>query len=115
MLAENTGVIKLVAAWAGVKVDALHTSTMAKRYTGSGHHKGKKSRIKSTTRDLFFPGQTYRSIAPKESGGESFEHQADAVGFAACYLISNGIPVLGKTMSLLPWPEEKTEAAPDDQ
>lgn len=92
-IGENTGVIKLAGARAGVEFIAVHTSTAAKIFTGSGSSEGKKSRIKKTARDLFFPGKSYREIAPKEEGGERFEHQADALGLGCCHLMKNGVRV----------------------
>jgi Holliday junction resolvasome RuvABC endonuclease subunit len=92
-ISENTGVIKLAGARAGVKFVAIHTSTMAKRFTGSGSSEGKKSRIKKTARDLFFPDKSYREIAPKEEGGEMFEHLSDALGFGCCHLMMNGVRI----------------------
>lgn len=94
MIGENTGVIKLVGASYGVDFVAIHTSTMGKQFTGSGAAKGKKSRIKSTARDIFYPDQSFKSIA-NHNDKECFEHQADAIGFCATYLLQLGIPIEG--------------------
>lgn len=102
MIGENTGVIKLVGASYNVKIEAIHTSTMGKIYTGSGTAKGKKSRIKDISRSLFFPSCSYKEIATNESGNEYFEHQADAIGFAATYLLQKGIKIEGDGGYILP-------------
>ena len=101
-IGENTGVIKLVGATLGVEFIAVHTSTAAKVFTGSGASVGKKSRIKKTARDLFFPDQSYKQIAPDHNGGERFEHQADAIQFACCYLLKNGVKIECPGGTLLP-------------
>jgi Holliday junction resolvasome RuvABC endonuclease subunit len=100
-LGENTGVLKLVGYSYGIEVTKLHTMTMAKLFTGSGAAKGKKSRIKETARDLFFPGAKFRGICP-DGTGESFEHQADAIGFACCFLLSIGVSISGLGGTLIP-------------
>ena len=109
-IGENTGVIKLVGANLGVEYVAVHTSTAAKVFTGSGSAIGKKSRIKRTAKDLFFPNQSYKQIAPDHNGGEKFEHQADAIQFACCYLMKNGVSVAAPGGKLLP-----IETKEDDQ
>lgn len=101
-IGENTGVIKLAGARSGVDFVAVHTSTMAKVFTGSGSSDGKKSRIKRTAKDMFFPGSSYREIAPDGEGGEKFEHQADAIGMGCCHLMKNGIRIEGPGGTLLP-------------
>jgi len=105
-IGENTGVIKLAGARAGVEFIAIHTSTAAKIFTGSGSSEGKKSRIKKMARDLFFPGKSYREIAPKEEGGERFEHMADSISIGASLLMSRGVMVEGPGGVL--FPVEKT-------
>ena len=101
-IGENTGVIKLAGARCGVEFVAVHTSTMAKVFTGSGSSQGKKTRIKTLARDLFFPGQNYKQIAPNSEGGEKFEHQADAIGMGCCHLMKNGVKIEGPGGTLLP-------------
>ena len=101
-IGENTGIIKLAGARAGVEFVAVHTSTMAKVFTGSGSSGGKKSRIKKTAKDVFFPGMSYREIAPDGEGGEKFEHQADAIGMACCHLMKNGVRIEGPGGTLPP-------------
>lgn len=93
-IGENTGVIKLVGASYDTQIVAIHTGTMALQFTGSGSHKGKKSRIKQTARDIFYPKQTFKSIA-SYNDNECFEHLADALGFAVCYLLNQGFSVEG--------------------
>ncbi len=112
-IGENTGIIKLVGARVGAEYVAVHTSTMAKVFTGSGAAIGKKSRIKKTARDLFFAGQSYKQIAPSSEGGERFEHQADAIGFGCTYLLKNGVAVNAPGGKLLPVEEKEDE--PDDE
>lgn len=101
-IGENTGIIKLSGARYGVMFEAVHTSTMAKVFTGSGASNGKKTRIKMLAKEIFFPGKNYREIAPKEGGGEKFEHQADAIGMACCHLMKNGVRIEGPGGTLLP-------------
>jgi len=103
MIGENTGVIKLVGASYGIEFVAIHTSTMAKVYTGSGAPKGKKSRIKDISRKLFFPGRSYKDIAVNQSGNEFFEHQADAIGFAATYLLQDKNTIKGDGGYIIPY------------
>ncbi len=94
-ISENTGVIKLVGASYGIKFSAIHTSTMAKQFTGSGSANKKKSRIKQIARDIFYPGKSYKEIAVSDNGNECFEHLSDAIGFCSTYLLNLGIPIVG--------------------
>jgi Holliday junction resolvasome RuvABC endonuclease subunit len=101
-ISENTGVIKLVAASYDIQFEAIHTSTMALIFTGSGSFKGKKSRIKQIARDIFHPGMSYKSIASSPSGNECYEHIADSEGFCVTYLLKLGIPVEGPGGTIFP-------------
>jgi len=99
MVCENTGVIKLVGASYGVDLAAIHTSTMALQFTGFGGTKdqnglSKKTRTKQTARDIFYPGQSFKSIA-SHNGNECFEHLSDAIGLCATYLLQRGIIIEG--------------------
>ncbi len=98
-ICENTGVIKLAGASYGIKLEEIHTSTMALQFTGYGGGKdkngiSKKSRIKQTARDIFYPDESFKSIV-NNNGVECFEHLGDAIGFAATYLLQLGISVKG--------------------
>jgi len=106
MIGENTGVIKLVGASYGIKFVQMHTSTMAKLFTGYGgskDHNGvsKKTRTKQTGRDIFYPGQSFKSISCHEEK-ECFEHMADAIGFCASYLLQQNITIEGPGGSIVP-------------
>ena len=106
-IGENTGVIKLVGASFGAELQGLHPQTNAKTWTGYGGGKDKggrtiKTRMKQMSRDVFFPKRSFKSIASDENGKENFEHQADGIGLAACYLLKHGIPVSGDGMGVLP-------------
>ena len=99
IICENTGVIKLVGASYGIKIDAIHTSTMALQFTGYGGGKdkdgvSKKSRIKQVARDIFYPDMSFKSIASYKEK-ECFEHLGDAIGFGSTYFLQIGIPVEG--------------------
>jgi len=114
-IGENTGVIKLAGARIGAQFIAVHTSTMAKVFSGSGSAEGKKSRIKRTARDLFFPDKSYKEIAPKEEGGERFEHQADAIGMGCCHLMRNGVRIECPGGVLMPVSSPGTEDEEDEE
>ena len=106
MIGENTGVIKLVGADYGIKIDALATSSMALLFTGFGGKKdkegnAKKTRTKRVARDIFYPGQSFKQIS-SHNNKENFEHQADAIGFCTAYLLKEGIPVQGPGGTLYP-------------
>lgn len=99
MIGENTGVIKLVGASYGIKLVQIHTSRMALLFTGFGGGKdknglSKKTRTKKIARDIFYPDQSFKSIA-SYGNTECFEHQADSIGFCVAYLIENGVRVEG--------------------
>lgn len=98
-IGENTGVIKLVGASYSIKFVALHTSTMAKLFTGFGGSKDKdgvtkKTLTKQKARDIFYPGKSFKEISSK-NGKENFEHFADAIGFCVAYLLTQDFVVEG--------------------
>lgn len=102
-LGENTGVIKLVGASYSMPIYAMPTNHMAKVFTGNGSNlkpkpgePSKKTRTMRAARDLFFPGMSFKAISSNEETGDStFEHVADAIGFAVAYAIDAGYPVRG--------------------
>ncbi len=106
MICENTGVIKLVGASYNVELVAIHTSTMALQFTGFGGTKdqnglSKKTRTKQMARDIFYPGQSFKSIA-NYNGNECFEHLSDAIGLCSTYLLQNNIIIKGAGGTITP-------------